>query len=132
MKRRAFHRTCTGFTLTEILVAMVVLSIGLLGITAMTISAIKTLTFSKELTMATTLAQDKMEAIQRVAFSAITSQNYPVEDYGTISDFPQFRRTVAISPGPTPTTKMLLITVSWRRKAAGQPHTVTLQTLVSP
>ena len=50
-----------GFTLLEILVALSILSIGLLGMAGLTTSIIHGNTLSKKVTTATTLGQDRME-----------------------------------------------------------------------
>ena len=50
-----------GFTLIEILIGMTVFAIGILGVAAMQISAIKGNSFASGLTEAATIAQNKME-----------------------------------------------------------------------
>jgi prepilin-type N-terminal cleavage/methylation domain-containing protein len=56
-----------GFTLTEILIAMVILGIATAGLVNMQISSSSTLTDSRYLTTAVTLAQDKMEELKTLA-----------------------------------------------------------------
>ena len=53
-----------GFTLIEVLIAIVILSVGLLGMASLTVGIIKGNKFSNDLSTATTLAQDKMEDIR--------------------------------------------------------------------
>ncbi|OEU50130.1 MAG: hypothetical protein BA871_04040 [Desulfuromonadales bacterium C00003096] len=52
-----------GFSLIEILIAITVFSIGILALGKMQITAIKGNSFANDLTMATTLAQDKAEEL---------------------------------------------------------------------
>ena len=52
-----------GFTLSEALVAIVVLSLGLIGLERMHIAAIQVNTIASRLTQATTLAQDRAERL---------------------------------------------------------------------
>ncbi|GIX47669.1 MAG: hypothetical protein KatS3mg131_1880 [Candidatus Tectimicrobiota bacterium] len=121
-----------GFTLTEVLVALVVLSLGLLGLTAMTVSTARTLAFSKQLTVATTLAEERLEAMHREPFANLTAERFPLEDYGTLPGYPQFRRQVTfVDPGPVPGTRVVVVTVSWRQEG-GEPHRVSLQSLFAP
>jgi prepilin-type N-terminal cleavage/methylation domain-containing protein len=120
-----------GFTLSEVLMAIVVLSVGLLGLSAMMIAATNSLAFSKKLTTATTLAQDKLEEIKYATYASIVSANHPVEDYKTIPGYAQFKREVTISAGPVPDTKTVIVTTSWRRNTHTRPYDVTLRTIIN-
>jgi prepilin-type N-terminal cleavage/methylation domain-containing protein len=122
---------CGGFTLSEVLIAMVVLSIGLLGLSAMTLAMGKSLMLSQHLTIATTLAQDKIEAMQQTPYAQIVPANYPPEGYNTIPGYPQFSRAVVLSPqSPFADTTTVTVTTSWPRPGSGVPYTVTLTTII--
>ncbi len=56
-----------GFTLIEIVIAMVILGLATAGLVHMQISSSSTLTDSRYLTTAVTLAQDKMEELKTLA-----------------------------------------------------------------
>jgi type IV pilus assembly protein PilV len=121
-----------GFTLLEVLIALVVMSIGFLGLSAMSIAMTKTLSFSKRLTTATALAQEKLEAIKQAPYASITTGSYAPEGYNTITGHPQFKRDVTVSTdAPFLDTKTVVVTVSWRRGGHLAPYTVTLQTLIN-
>ena len=60
--------TDKGFTLSEVLVAVVVLSLGLLGLARMHIAAIQVNTIASRLTQATTLAQDRVERLLAITY----------------------------------------------------------------
>ena len=68
-------RTYRGFTLIEVMISIVVLSIAVLGFSAMTLGTIRGLSISDKLTTATTLAQTKMEEPGRVGFHALLSES---------------------------------------------------------
>ena len=57
----------SGFTLIEIVIAMAILGIATAGLVHMQISSSSTLTDSRYLTTAATLAQDKMEELKTLA-----------------------------------------------------------------
>jgi prepilin-type N-terminal cleavage/methylation domain-containing protein len=120
-----------GFTLSEVLIAIVVLSVGLLGLSAMMIVATNSLAFSKKLTTATTLAQDKLEEIKYASYTSVIPANHPLEDYKTISGYAQFKREVTISAGPVPDTKTVTVTTSWQRNRQTLPYAVTLRTIIN-
>jgi Tfp pilus assembly protein PilV len=110
---------------------MVVLSVGLLGLAAMMIVATNSLAFSKKLTTATTLAQDKLEEIKFASYTSVVPTNYPVENYKAIPGYAQFKREVTISAGPVPDTKTVVVTTSWQRKTHTRPYDVTLRTIIN-
>jgi type IV pilus assembly protein PilV len=65
----AMVTTEKGFTLSEALVAIVVLSLGLLGLERMHIAAIQVNTIASRLTQATTLAQDRAEQFMALPYN---------------------------------------------------------------
>ncbi|MFQ5780144.1 MAG: prepilin-type N-terminal cleavage/methylation domain-containing protein [Nitrospiria bacterium] len=60
-----------GFTLLEVLIALVILSIGLLGVLGMIASSVRGNTFSQQVSIATNLAQDRIEEMKNVPFDAL-------------------------------------------------------------
>ncbi len=59
-----------GFTVLEILVAIIMLVIALLGMASVTVMVIKGNSYSKYTTTAATLANDKLEDLKHQAFDA--------------------------------------------------------------
>ena len=118
-----------GFNLIEVLMAMVILSVGMLGTASLTVGTIKGNKVSRDVTTATTLAQDKMENIVQQGYSAISSTNTTItEDYGAIANYPNNKRIVRIAVD-TPTTRMKTVTVESYWKSGSQP--VILNTIIS-
>jgi len=100
-----------GFTLTEVLIAMIILTTGLLGMVALTTGIMTGNKHSSNLTIATVLAQDKMEEVARIGYFNIIEET---DDYNDISDYPQFKRVTAIVVNsPFPNMKTVTITVFW-------------------
>jgi type IV pilus assembly protein PilV len=58
-----------GFTLTEVLVGLFILAVGILAITAMQITSTKGSYFSSHLTQATFFSQDKLEYLKNLSYS---------------------------------------------------------------
>ena len=125
-----------GFTLLEILVALSILSIGLLGMAGLTTSIIHGNTLSRKVTTATTLGQDRMEHFRRLGYSTTPACGTPpiIEDYNEITNYPFYKRVssfkaVPINAGcdPADNMKTVTITVSWDSDA----QSVTLQTILA-
>jgi type IV pilus assembly protein PilV len=61
-----------GLTLIEVLIALTVLAIGLLGVALMQVSSISGNSFSREMGVATTLGQDMVEKLITLDYTAST------------------------------------------------------------
>ncbi|MEE8075407.1 MAG: prepilin-type N-terminal cleavage/methylation domain-containing protein [Candidatus Binatia bacterium] len=79
-----------GFTLNEILVALTLISIGILGFSLNTMSIIRGSYISKNVTTATYLAQDKIEQLKSLA---------TLTDVDNCADPPEKEITAAGTPG---------------------------------
>lgn len=83
-----------GFTLIEFMIAVLVLGIGMLAVAKMQITAMSGNFAANNMTMASTLAQDKIEALKGLAFDnpdlADTNHanNASMTDPGSVSFYP--------------------------------------------
>ena len=57
-----------GFSLIEVLIALVLFAMGILAIGAMQIGSIKGNSFSREVTQATVLCQERLEELRKMNF----------------------------------------------------------------
>lgn len=121
-----------GFSLLEILMAMAILSFGILGTGALLAGIINGNRISKDLTTATVLAQDKIENLRGMGFSGLPSTDSSVtEDYGSISysnggetiDYPAFKRVTSVSV-EDPVAGMKTITVQVYGRSGLNPTTL--------
>lgn len=123
-------RAYRGFTLIEVMISIVVLSISVLGFSAMTMGTIRGLSISDKLTTATTLAQTKMEELNNAPYADVIAENFPLEDYGAIAGYEKFRRSVTISAAtPEMNTKTVTVNVWWHDDV-GTTRNVNLSTLI--
>lgn len=119
-----------GFTIIEVLIAIVILSIALLGMAGLTMGIMTGNDHSKQLTTATTLAQDKMEEIRRLGYSAMPSADTATtEDYNSISSYPLYKRVTATTVNsPSSGMKTITVTVYWNSDARSSE----LKTILAP
>jgi len=115
-----------GFTLTEVLVGLVILAVGILALAAMQITSTKGGSFSNHLTQATALAQDKLEHLKNLSYSDsnLSSGQYN-EDIlsGTI-----FSRQYHVVEDPGNSMKTITVIVQWTDRAN---HSISFSTIRS-
>jgi len=119
----AMVATEKGLSLIEVLVAMVVLSLGLLGLERVHIAAIRANTIASRLTQATTLAQDRAEQLMALPYNdaALADTTAP----GTFTTYtepnpPQgYTITWKVDTDvPSAGIKTINIDVTWKNKAS--------------
>ncbi|NLD36609.1 MAG: prepilin-type N-terminal cleavage/methylation domain-containing protein [Desulfatiglans sp.] len=70
IRQKGFNRFCQGgFTVIEVMIAITILAIGLLGIASMQMNAIRGNSLSDNITCALALAEDKMEELMGLDYS---------------------------------------------------------------
>ncbi len=118
-----------GFSLLEILVAITVLSIGLLGMAGLTTSIIHGNMLSNKVTTATTLGQDRMEHFRRLGYSTTpAADTTTTEGYNSISNYSSYKRVSFIDVNsPSAGMKTITVTVYWNSDAGS----VELKTILA-
>lgn len=123
--RRSWFRRQEGFTLNEILVSIALIAIGVIGFSVNTIGVIHGNYTSGNFTIATNLAQDKLEELKvGTSFTAVTNasdSNNPITETGASGG--RFTRTWTIAASSLDDTTTLAatgttlweisVTVSW-------------------
>ncbi len=101
-----------GFTLIEVLIGLVLLAIGLLAIAGMQITSVRGNFFSKNLSEASVLAQDRLEELRNRPFGSaeLTVGNH---NDGTIAGT-IFSRDYNVSILPGTTMLSVVVNVRWR------------------
>ena len=116
-----------GFTLIEVMIAIVILSVGLLGMASLTVGIIKGNKFSNEVTTATTLGQDKMEDIRRTGYSSVAAETKAVLP----SPDDQYKREVTVTNNsPATDMKTMTVKVYWGG-ASKEDHNVEMKTILA-
>jgi len=126
-----------GFTLIEVLFSILFISLGVLGFSANTVGVMKAGHISSNITVATNLAQDKMEQLKALGAvlpacpTATTAGCFdgPLDPQGVSAlSGAIYRRSWVVSPDtPEEGLVRVEVTVSWIDYL---PRTVTLTTLV--
>lgn len=124
-----------GFTLLEIFIAILLLTVGLLGTAALTTGVVRGNIDSRLLTTATTIAQTCLEENRRVGYASAGAtptggSNNCLSGNATISiNGASFTRTLAIDSSVT-NIKTLTVTVTWSEGAVGS-KSIALKTILA-
>lgn len=120
-----------GFTLLEVLIAICILSLGLLGVAAMQVSATQGNAFACHLSEAVTYGQDKLEELMIISY---TDSDLDAGSHTDVSPPYTIDWSVVVDPDfdgdgspDIEGVKDIDLTVSWDSK--GETHTVTLRTI---
>jgi type IV pilus assembly protein PilV len=125
----------SGFTLIEVLIAIVILTVGLLGTAALTTGIVRGNVAGKHLTTATAIAQSCFEENRRVGYAnagAVPAggSNSCVAGSATITaGGHSFTRNLTVDASVS-NIKTLTVTVSWSEGAVGA-KSITLRTVLA-
>jgi prepilin-type N-terminal cleavage/methylation domain-containing protein len=125
-----------GFTMIEALLAMALLSIAIFGTFSLLDSVMGYNKFAETITTATTLAQDKVEALKNTDYASIPladpdpAPDLGLDENGNTGTGGIYSRSTIVKPDPTYSTniKQVTVTVSWSWK--GNQKDVTLRTML--
>jgi len=110
-----------GFTLLEILITIIIFTVGVIALTGAFTSGISAATDVENVDMALNIAQAKMEEIKDTAFASLADSGPTID-----ANFSNFNVTVDVAEGNNP--MQVDATVAWNVK--GGQSSITLTTLV--
>ena len=112
-----------GFTLLEFLIAVMVLSVGLLGMASLTGAMINFNRTAYNSTKAVTLAEEKMEELRNRNYQSLTSLS---SSYDSDSIFTRTWTLTADVPDDNMTTIEVTVTWSWK----GNSKSISIKSIV--
>jgi Tfp pilus assembly protein FimT len=124
-----FVRSQEGLSLLEIVIAMAVVFLAVLGFAGFSVVAHTGMNASEKMTRAVTLAQDKIEDVKREGVPpGLMSSWTNMEPYGTIGGALHHQRMLSITPDdPMPGLHTVTVNVQWDNGA----HTTSLTTYLT-
>src|SRR4030095_3401936 len=127
--RRGTRATQKGFTLIEVLVAVFILTIGLLGTAGLTTGIIRGNHYSKNITSATAAAQSQLESVKSSGYVKAVAANFPT-DTVSMGGMTFNRATTITSDSPAANMKTISVVVTWT-ESNNTTRSVTLQTILA-
>lgn len=120
-----------GFSLVEAMIALLVLSVGLLGLAQIQVRVLNSMGLAKAQTTAVNLTQEKIESLRASPFAEIqTGMDEPSERAGDHSRYARRWVVTPTTPGAG-TVKHISVTTQWTTPD-GDTREVTLTTMVAP
>lgn len=121
-RRRVRPRAERGFTLMDMLVSLVLVSISMLATVQLTIGVVAANSQSKRTDAAVFLAVEEMETVRNGGYDALTLGTTVTSGIQSL-----FTRTRTVAAGPRAHTRLVTVRVDWSERRA---HSVTLTGLL--
>ncbi|MBP8985881.1 MAG: prepilin-type N-terminal cleavage/methylation domain-containing protein [Syntrophobacterales bacterium] len=119
-RRGCRQGSCGGFTILEVLVAIFIFVVALLGLVSVTTSVIHGNAYSKQVTTATNLAQDLMEDLKRKGYDHSDVSAGTHNDPGDPLSGIYTRTWSVVDNNPVTNIKTLTVTVAWSWRGAAR------------
>lgn len=119
-------RSEAGFTLVEVLVALAIMSVGLIGILALQRGAVSASGYSRRATEAAILAEDKLEELRTTPL-LVADDADRVDAAGVPTELGPFDRAWSIAAPDAAGLSTITVAVSWNESDGA--HTLTFRTL---
>ena len=113
-----------GFTLVESMLTLAIMSMGLLALAGLQITALRGNALSRRMTTAVSLAEQRLEQLKNTSYTNIQAE---AATQVTASNL-HFTRQVTVTTGPLPNTKSVSVLVSWQDQAT--THTLPIATII--
>ena len=113
-----------GFTLVESMLTLAIMSVGLLALAGLQITALRGNALSRSMTTAVSIAEQRLEQLKNTPYSDIQAE---AATQVTASNL-HFTRQVTVTNGPLPNTKSVSVLVSWQDQS--KTHTLPIATLI--
>jgi type IV pilus assembly protein PilV len=115
-----------GFTLVELMITLVILSVGLIALAGLQITAVKANAFSKRMTAAIAVAEARIEQLKDMPYANVQSES-PTQVVAASMNFT--RQVTVTTNSPVPNTKTIQVTVTWTE--GSQSHVVPISTIIN-
>ena len=118
-----------GFTLIEVLIALVILSVAFLGLAGLMVQTTKNTSFGGLMTEAATLAQDKLEELRAAPWNNLASfSGGPEQIQGSNKTYTRSWGVQGAAPTPGDTVRTINVTVTWDDRTR---RTIALRSVLS-
>jgi type IV pilus assembly protein PilV len=126
MRLKDLLTVTTGFSLIEVMITLVLMSVSLLALAGLQMKAIKGNALSKRMTTAISIAEERLEQIKNTPYASIQSQT---AQQVTVASSNFTRQVTVTNNSPLPNTKTVEVIVTWHDGA--KSYTVPLSSIIT-
>jgi type IV pilus modification protein PilV len=116
-----------GFSLIEVMIALVILAVALLALAGLMITTTKNTSFGGHMTEAATFAQDKLEQLRASPWAGIIAGADTAVGATGIS----YARSWTVAANPTGDQRWVTITMNWTDPTKKTNHSISLRSVIS-
>ena len=116
-----------GFSLIEVMIALVILAVALLALAGLMITTTKNTSFGGHMTEAATFAQDKLEQLRASPWAAIIAGADTAVGATGIS----YARSWTVADNPNGDQRWVTITMNWTDPTKKTNHSINVRSVVS-
>jgi type IV pilus assembly protein PilV len=127
--QRSARRPERGFTLIEVMIALMILLLGIAGLLSMQLQALRATSFSRHASEASALCEDKMEELRTIPSATLTNGSDQVDSRAVDDSQGLYTRTWTIDTSTGNT--ILTVQTAWNEQGATTPETMTMSTIRS-
>ena len=124
MKKQQSIGPNAGFTLVESMLTLAIMSMSLLALAGLQITALRGNALSRRITTAASMAEQRIEQLKNTSYANIQAE---AATQVTASNL-HFTRQVIVTNGPLPNTKSVSVLVSWQDQS--KTHTLPIATII--
>jgi type IV pilus assembly protein PilV len=124
MKVQQFICPNAGFTLVESMLTLAIMSMSLLALAGLQITALRGNALARRITTAVSIAEQRIEQLKNTSYANIQAE---VATQVSASNL-HFTRQVTVTNGPLPNTKSVNVLISWQDQS--KTHTLPMATII--
>src|SRR4029434_150067 len=113
-----------GFTLVENMLTLAIMSVGLLALAGLQITALRGNDLSRRMATAVSIAEQRIELLKNTPYTNIRAETASEVTASSL----HFTRQVTVTDGPLPNTKSVSVIVSWQDHS--KTHTLPIATII--
>jgi prepilin-type N-terminal cleavage/methylation domain-containing protein len=116
-----------GFSLVEVMIAMLILAIALLALAGLMVTTTRNSSFGGHMTEASTFAQDKLEQLRVSPWTGVATGNDTLQGSTGIT----YTRNWAVTPNADGNQRWVSITLTWTDPTKNSNHSMRLLSVVT-
>ena len=116
-----------GFSLVEVMIALLILAIALLALAGLMVTTTRNSSFGGHMTEASTFAQDRLEQLRVSPWAGVAAGNDTIQGSTGIT----YTRNWTVTPNADGTQRWVSITLTWTDPTKNSNHSMRVLSVVA-